>query len=255
MSSYSKHLVIPDTQVKPRVPLSHFDWIGSYAASKRPDVIIHLGDWNDMASLSSYDEDDRPAEFYNRSYHADLAAGDRSLELLENRLAKARGYRPRKVYLLGNHEARYTRLLDQEPRLRGALRSPWAYASDCGWDVIPFLKPIEIDGVRYAHYFCRGPNGTVVNLKRGAPSARAQVQREMRSSTAGHKQGLDVHIQPTAHGMMRGIIAGSCYQHEEQYMGPQGDDYWRGILVKHEVRNGNYNLMEVSLDFLKRRFA
>ena len=46
----------------------------------------------------------------------------------------------------------------------------------------------------------------------------------------------------------------NCYLHDEDYMGDQGNAYWRGILVKHEVRMGQYDLMEVSLDFLCRRF-
>jgi hypothetical protein len=100
----------------------------------------------------------------------------------------------------------------------------------------------------------KGANGRVVNTKYGAANARTQVLREMRSCTAGHKPGLDVHIQPIGNGAMRGVIAGSFYQHEEEYMTPQGDTYWRGVLVKHEVHKGNYDLMEVSLKYLLRKW-
>jgi hypothetical protein len=81
------------------------------------------------------------------------------------------------------------------------------------------------------------------------------VGREMMSCTAGHKQGLDVYIYPTSHGMLRGIIAGSFYQHEEEYLSPQGTHYWRGILLKTEVSKGSYNLVEVSLDYLRRKYG
>jgi hypothetical protein len=37
-------------------------------------------------------------------------------------------------------------------------------------------------------------------------------------------------------------------------MGPQGNAYWRGLFVKHEVKNGEYDLMEVSLDYLCRKY-
>jgi len=50
-----KHLVIPDTQVKPNSPTDHLRWAGLYAAEKKPDVIIHIGDHFDMPSLSSWD--------------------------------------------------------------------------------------------------------------------------------------------------------------------------------------------------------
>jgi hypothetical protein len=247
------HGVIPDTQVKPGVPIDHLGWAGRYFGEKRPDVIVHLGDFYDMPSLSSYDLADNPGEYHQRRYQDDLDAGDESVRLFESGLP--RGYRPRKVYLVGNHEERYIRLIRAEPKLQGHLRPPWQYAKDRGWEVKPFLSPVTIDGVTYAHYFCRGPHGTVTNSKNGAPSARAQVIREMRSCIAGHKQGLDQHIQPTAQGMYRGIIAGSFYQHEEGYLTPQGTNYWRGILILHEVHNGNFNLMEVSLDYLRRRYG
>lgn len=250
-----RHLIIPDTQVKPGVPIAHIGWAGQYAVEKRPDVIVHLGDWMDMASLSSYDLSDNPGEYHQRRYEMDLLAGDLSVDLIEHALGRARGYKPRKVYLLGNHEDRYTRLLASEPKLAGALRAPWSHAAARGWEVVPFLQPRVIDGVSYAHFFPRGPNGTVTNSRNGAPSAKAQVSREMMSCVAGHKQGLDSHIANTARGMMRGLIAGSFYDHEEGYLSPQGTVYWRGILLLTEVHQGSFNLVEVSLNYLRRKYG
>ena len=43
-----KICVIPDTQVKPDVPLDHLLYAGRYIASKKPDVIVMIGDWWDM---------------------------------------------------------------------------------------------------------------------------------------------------------------------------------------------------------------
>ena len=131
---------------------------------------------------------------------------------------------------------------------------PWDHARQRGWEVYPYLKPVTVDGVTYAHLFVKSANGRVTNTKFGAANARTQVLREMRSCSAGHKPGLDVHIQPIGTGSMRGLIAGSFYQHEEEYMTPQGITYWRGVLVKHQVRNGNYDLMEVSLNYLLRKW-
>ena len=48
-----KHLVIPDTQVKPDFHIEHLEWAGQYAVDKKPDVIVHLGDHWDMPSLST----------------------------------------------------------------------------------------------------------------------------------------------------------------------------------------------------------
>ena len=53
--SLTTHLVIPDVQVKPGHDYSFLKAIGNYIVKKRPDVIINIGDFADMPSLSSYD--------------------------------------------------------------------------------------------------------------------------------------------------------------------------------------------------------
>ena len=49
------HAVIPDCQVKPGQDYSFLRWVGNYLAEKKPDVIVQIGDFADMPSLSSYD--------------------------------------------------------------------------------------------------------------------------------------------------------------------------------------------------------
>lgn len=109
-----------------------------------------------------------------------------------------------------------------------------------------------VDGYPHhnCHYFPRNATGRIVQTYRGAPSAQAQVRREMTSCTSGHLQGLDFYVHQTARKRMYGIIAGSCYLHEEDYLSPQGTMYWRGVVVKHEVTEGMYDPMFVSLDYL-----
>jgi hypothetical protein len=51
-----------------------------------------------------------------------------------------------------------------------------------------------------------------------------------------------------------GLVAGSFYIHDEDYKGPQGNEHWRGIIVKHEVENGTYDPMFVSLNYLCKRY-
>jgi hypothetical protein len=68
-----KHMVIPDTQVKPDSDYSHMRWAGHYAAEKKPDVIVHLGDHWDMPSLSSYDVGKK--SFEGRRYTKDIESG------------------------------------------------------------------------------------------------------------------------------------------------------------------------------------
>lgn len=63
-------LVIPDCQVKPGVPLDHMSWIGKLIVDKKPDVIVNIGDFADIPSLSSYDVGKK--SFEGRRYVDDL---------------------------------------------------------------------------------------------------------------------------------------------------------------------------------------
>ena len=74
-----RHLVIPDTQIKPEHPIDHMQWAGRYACAIKPDVIIHLGDHWDMPSLSSYDVGKK--SFEGRRYSADVEAGNEAMQV------------------------------------------------------------------------------------------------------------------------------------------------------------------------------
>ena len=75
-----KHIVIPDCQVRPDVELSHLTWIGNYIAAKHPDVVVNLGDFADMPSLSSYDVGKASAE--GKRYAKDVEAAKFGMDLL-----------------------------------------------------------------------------------------------------------------------------------------------------------------------------
>ena len=108
------HMVISDIQAKPNVQHDHLEWIGNYAVEKRPDVIVQIGDWADMPSLSLYDKGKRCYE--GRRYVKDCEAANYSLERFErvledyNRTHTATPYNPRKVLTYGNHEYRIERI-------------------------------------------------------------------------------------------------------------------------------------------------
>jgi hypothetical protein len=76
------------------------------------------------------------------------------------------------------------------------------------------------------------------------------------SFTMGHQQTLQMGIRYLNNGKaLRGLVVGAFYQHQEDYMGPQGNHHFRGCIMKHEVEDGNYNIMELSLAYLLKRWA
>src|SRR5262249_49481737 len=65
--------VIPDVQAKRGVKFNHLRAAGNYIAAKRPDVIVCIGDFADMPSLSTHDAPgSRQAEM--QRYQADIDA-------------------------------------------------------------------------------------------------------------------------------------------------------------------------------------
>ena len=259
-----KHFWIPDTQCKDDIPLDHLSWAGEYILSKRPDVIIHAGDNWDMPSLSSYDKKGSKS-FEGRRYKKDVAAGAEGLRLLRKpvddfnqraRAQKMKQYHPRWVRLTGNHEHRIVRAIEENPStLEGMISLEDLEKAAPGWEVIPFLQPINIDGILYSHFFVTiTPAGS--SMGRPITSARALLTKLHSSCIAGHQQGRDIAYGRRGDGStITALIAGSFYQHDEDFLGIQGNYHWRGIYVLHEVHDGVFDEMPVSLAYLKSRYG
>ena len=245
------HMVIPDIQAKPNVSHEHLRWIANYALEKRPDVIVQIGDWADMPSLSLYDKGKRCYE--GRRYVKDIDAANFSLNLFEetigtyNREHPEDKYIPRKVITIGNHEFRIERATQLDAALHEKLKLDDLDFERCGWETHPFLEVVEIDGIQYSHYFISGSMGRPVS------SAAALLKARGGSATMGHVQRMDVAYHPQTQQI--GLMCGTCYLHDEDYLGPQGNNAPRQIIMKHEVENGRYDLMAVSLRFLEKRYS
>lgn len=257
--NYRSHFVIPDTQNKEGVPINHIQAAGRYIAEKQPDVIIIIGDWWDYPSLSAWDSQakkvaEKTQYMKDGDSAGDVGSGNFAMKELFKPIRRRRSYKPEIHFFEGNHENRLDRAIAEHPELGTAL-SPNHRYHDPDTILHPFLVPHIIDGISYCHYFCLDSNGRVMNSKRGQTTAKAQVNNVGMSATAGHKQGLDTHIKEGGLTRKRGIIAGSFYQHDEGYLSPQGNAHWNGCLMKHEVRDGDYDLMELSLDYLLRRYG
>lgn len=252
-----KILVIPDCQVKPGVPLDHLAWLGEYIVDKRPDVIVHLGDFPDMSSLSSYDVGKK--SFEGRRYRLDVESAKEAQEILLTPLTKLqvrqinnkkRVYNPRLVMLLGNHDERINRAVNNDAKLDGVLSISDLQYEEFGWEVHPFLSVVVINGIAFSHYFPTGTAG------RPAATASAQLSKQHMSCIAGHQQGLQIATGKRADGqLLTSIIAGSFYLHDEEYLGNQGNKHWRGALMLHNVEDGSFDLNLLPMKYLKEKYS
>lgn len=253
----TKHLIIPDTQCKDGHSTEYLKNIGKYLVEKRPDVVVQIGDFADMASLSSYDKGKK--SFEGRRYHNDIEVTHQAMENLlgplkdynnEQRRKGKKQYRPRMVLTLGNHENRINRAVENDAVLEGTIGIADLAYEYYGWEVHPFLDVVVIDGIAYSHYFTSGVMGRPIG------TANALLTKKHMSCVAGHQQGRQTATAYRADGkQMTAIIAGSAYEHNEDYMGPQGNKHWRGIVMLHEVDDGDCQEMFVSLKFLKDKYG
>jgi hypothetical protein len=244
-----KIAVIPDVQARPDVNPAFLANVGRYLAEKRPDVIVQIGDFADMPSLSSYDKGKR--DFEGRRYVKDIDAARRAMEVLMEPIREAPGYTPRLVLTLGNHEERINRAANDAAELEGLISIDDLEYEAHGWEVLPFLEPIVIGGVVFCHYLTSGVMGRPIT------TASALLTKRHMSTVVGHQQGFQMSTAVRADGrMLTAIIAGSCYLHNEKYLGPQGNNHWRGLVMLHDVRDGEFDAMPVTLSYLNKvRYA
>lgn len=253
----TRHVVIPDTQIRPGDDLEFIEHIGRYIVAMKPDVIVQLGDWADMPSLSSWDKGKKSYE--GRKYKADIEHANLALDILNQCIDKeitrlATGHRkrwtPRKVFCCGNHEDRITRAIEDDRKLEGLISTDDLNFGRTGWEVYPFLQPVVIDGVAYCHYLTSGVKGLPIT------TAQALLTKRHMSAVVGHQQGKQIATAQRADGkLLTAAIVGSCYEHSEDYLGYQGNNHFRGILVLNEVDDGQFDEMFVSLRYLREKYG
>jgi hypothetical protein len=245
-----KHGFIPDGQLRPSAPIDWIDWVGQAIVDYELDVVVCGGDWHDFTSLNLHEQGLRYAD--------ELAFGNAGFarlckpmeeEIARRKLGKRKQWNPRKVVTLGNHEIRADRVASNNPKLMGTIGS-----DDCDfrdWEVHPFLKIVDIDGILYSHYFQSSHSNRPIG-----GSIPNKLSRIGSSFVHGHVQGLDMGTKMMANGKtLWGVQAGSCYLHEEAYRGAQGQRHFRGIIILNEVHDGECCPMVLSLDYLCRRYT
>lgn len=254
-----RHYIIPDTQIRPGDPLDHLDWIAKDIVRRKPDLIVMIGDWWDMPSMSSYSEPGS-LEKENARIERDIRAGKEAMERLlapihaeieRVRKNKKRAWNPRFIFTLGNHEDRIDRLAKTDARFAGVVGHHLFQIEEMGWEKYDFLQPVEVDGVWYSHYW-QGPHsgrpigGTIDN----------RLNKLGFSFVQGHEQGKRYTDRPLPNGRsIHGLVVGSCYLGTEAYRGPQARNEWRGVAVLNDVRDGDYDPMFLSLRYLCRKYA
>lgn len=248
-------IVIPDTQVKVGADTEHIRAAARYIVDHRPDVVVILGDWWDMESLSVYNSVKQAEGLRIRD---DIDAGKNAMNEFMAILRGGIGKRsfPRLVFTHGNHSmaVRLPRFIEKHPELDGMIEDETTpFLEEHGFEVYPFLEVANVEGIRIAHYI-QNPH----SLK-GSPlggNVLTMLKNAGHSFIMGHQQTYQYHKRFLSDGTIQiGVVAGAFYPHHEDYMSPQGNEHWRGIFMLNEVKNGGGDMCEVSLNYLMEEYG
>jgi len=222
------HLVMGDPHCTPKASNDRFLWAGKLAADLKPNTIICMGDFASMDSLSSYDKGKKQFEGLN-------------------------GRRPRKIMLLGNHEDRIDRTVDDIPELEGTISTDDFKFEKFGWEVYEYQKPVNVDGVYYCHNYPTGVMGKPIS---GDNVARSLLLKNKVSSTVGHIHTFDYAMCALPSGRkLMGLSAGCYLHHKENYARATQQMWWSGLVIKRNVSKGEYDLEMVEYNTIRRKYG
>ena len=168
-------------------------------------------------------------------------------------LRRAKKKLPRFVRTLGNHEERINRALSYDPILEGTIGTNDLQSREYGWEEYPFLDKVEIDGILYSHYFSGGVMGRPIS---GDNVGRALIYKNGSSCTQGHSHTFDYAVRHNANGTVsHGLCVGVFQDYTPDYAKAQGHLWHRGVAIKRNVADGNYDLQWISMDNLKAEYG
>lgn len=249
------HLILPDPHAHADYNNDRAEWVGKLMVDIKPDVFVNLGDQWDLPSFSGYDKG--KASFHGRAYRRDLNSGLEFSEKLWAPIRKAKKKRPFSVFLEGNHEERMSRVLNQQPELEGTIGFK-DFDLERDYDEIVRYKgqtpgSITIDGITYAHYLVTGVSGRNVG---GEHPAYSLLTKHFSSVTCGHIHTFDYSVRTDSNGRrLHGLVAGVYQDYDADWAGEMCKLWSRGVVVKREVQNGDYDLEWISLERLKKEYS
>lgn len=241
------HIIIPDAHAHPDYNNKRFDLLAKLILDIRPDIVVDIGDFFDMASLCTYDKGKKG--FERRRYIDDINVGLDAQDRIISPLRHLKRKQPKFIRCLGNHENRINRVLETETILEGTISTNDLQSKEYNWEETPFLKPVCVDGINYSHYFVSGVMGRPIS------SARQLLIKQRVSCTMGHNHGFDYEQASNienrrTHALMCGVFVD--YKPDYSFA---TNHLWRsGCVIKHNVSDGDYDLEWVSMERLYKEY-
>lgn len=254
-------LVIGDSHIEVGQPLDRFKALGNFILDQQPKVIISIGDFLTLDSLSEWDKDNRKA-MENRRYSEEIKVGNQALDLMSepmwnfnqrNKRSKKKQYLPRLIYIHGNHEARLTRYLNKNP----------VWLNHIGIEKDLKLKMRGFENVSYKHHiYINGICFTHIPISfNGRPITGKYITTKAldlytTSVVFGHTHSLNVgnrYRHGQAH-LQQALNCGCFFEEEPEWITGAPAEWWKGICILDNYDFMRFDLTTISMSQLKSKY-
>jgi predicted phosphodiesterase len=243
-------LTIGDAHASPSHSNRRFTWLGRMIADVKPDVVLDIGDFGSFDSLSWFDKGKKA--FEGRRYRKDVDAVNDALAKMHEGMGK---FKPKRlVHIGGNHDdERIQKAVAQAPELDGMLSVDDMDFRARGWDVVPFLKPLAIGGVRFRHYV---PKLGLRKAHSGDYALYHIMKQEHASCVVGHSHRLQ-YATITGGGKRFVSASVGCYFEHDEPWATEDDNasFWRGICILRNVRGGLFDMETVEMGRIRSLYS
>lgn len=187
------HLVISDCHVTCGQDLTRFEALNAMIRDLQPETIVCLGDFASLDSMSTHHAKGSKTDHELCSLEDEINA----VEQAQAKMFRKVRYRPKTVMLMGNHEERFDRFKNSNPKQVGHLAIESLLSYTQYWnDILPYKAWVMLDDISYTHIphtIMGKPIGGVTACRTVATSANSHV-------VFGHTHSLNVANQPFADG-------------------------------------------------------
>ena len=255
-------LIIPDGHVDADQDLSRWVYLGNLIIARKPDMIVQLGDFLTMKSLSFWDKNNR-LTMEDLRFAKEMQAGRTVMDLLfgpmnhynkKMRDQKGKQYKPEVIWLEGNHEYRIDRYMDQHPVMQGQLElhlpqnlNYGAYPIDL---IVPYKEYVYRDGIAFCHVPFNGRAPVT-----GIYIAKRALEVMGMSVVFGHahrwqEQDFDRHGVST----IQALCAGCFFEQDDDYVKGTQLTYRRTVAILHQYAVGLFDVEAISIARLRTEY-
>ena len=169
-------IILPDVHLTESIPKDYL-LVKAFIKDFKPDEIILLGDFMDIASLSAWDYDKKRI-MEGRRFVKEVRRANNELDYLQK-------YSKKVIYLEGNHEDRVNRYLDKNPEMEGMIEIPEQLG----------LKERKINWIKMNGLYKKGTMYFTHGMYTNLHNAKKHLQTLGCNVCYGHQHGTQTAMQ------------------------------------------------------------